>query len=417
MNRPFAFAALLALLAGCAGTRIDTAPLVDEVRRIQAEARTLAGDPRSESYLALSVEKGAAAEAELVEGRDESARLLLLEARGAGLASIAAAVAERRETEAESCRRRAAEARRDWENALHQLEQMERVAGRQSRGITRTVSDRAPGSPLPDLPEAPPGDGGTAGAWRAEAGKWMPEAKRLGVPAADLEAGWTSALHAAEDPQTKPEARPGHLRRAGWSVVTLAQRVRAEVAGERCREDAEAQASLTSYRDHILWAMVEMERGMKENARKALEDELQRMEDRQQQLFESLQQFEGKFATIRREARGTIMSLSDILFDFDKSVLRREAEINLAKVAVILMQYSEMQINVEGHTDNIGTEEYNQALSERRAKAVYDFLAENGVDSARMDTVGYGMSQPVASNTTDEGRQQNRRVDLVIREE
>ncbi len=156
---------------------------------------------------------------------------------------------------------------------------------------------------------------------------------------------------------------------------------------------------------------------MKDTARRQLEDERSRMEDRQSQLYGSLKQFEGKFASIRREARGTIMSLSDILFDFDRATLRRDAELNLAKVAVILDQFPEMHITVEGHTDNVGAEEYNLKLSERRAQAVRDFLVSQGVEAARLDTRGYGMSQPVASNETAEGRQKNRRVDLVIAEE
>jgi outer membrane protein OmpA-like peptidoglycan-associated protein len=155
---------------------------------------------------------------------------------------------------------------------------------------------------------------------------------------------------------------------------------------------------------------------MKDSARNQLEEERQRLADREQSLYESLRQFEGKFASIRREARGTIMSLSDILFDFGKSNLRREAELNLAKVAVILLQYPEMKIQVEGHTDNVGSEEFNQKLSERRAAAVHDFLVSQGVIADRMTTQGFGLSQPVASNETAEGRQKNRRVDLVIRE-
>jgi outer membrane protein OmpA-like peptidoglycan-associated protein len=163
--------------------------------------------------------------------------------------------------------------------------------------------------------------------------------------------------------------------------------------------------------------MVDLERGMKDTARSDLEEERARQADREQKLYESLKQFEGKFASIRREARGTIMSLSDILFDFGKSELRREAELNVAKLSVILQQFPEMHITVEGHTDNVGSEEYNLKLSEKRAKSVLDFLVREGVTAERMELKGYGMSQPVASNETAQGRQQNRRVDLVIREE
>jgi outer membrane protein OmpA-like peptidoglycan-associated protein len=163
--------------------------------------------------------------------------------------------------------------------------------------------------------------------------------------------------------------------------------------------------------------MVDLERTMKESARAQLEETRSKLADREQELYKSLKQFEGKFATIRQEARGTIMSLSDILFDFNKADLRQEAKINLAKVSVILLQYPEMHISVEGHTDNVGSEDYNLKLSEKRAQSVYDFLVHEGVVAERMDTKGYGMSQPVTSNETAEGRQKNRRVDLVIRGE
>jgi len=81
-----------------------------------------------------------------------------------------------------------------------------------------------------------------------------------------------------------------------------------------------------------------------------------------------------------------------------------------------LNQFGEMGILIEGHTDSIGTDEYNLGLSQRRAKAVYDFLASQDVAESRMSWEGYGESRPVADNDTDEGRQQNRRVDLVIQD-
>jgi outer membrane protein OmpA-like peptidoglycan-associated protein len=125
---------------------------------------------------------------------------------------------------------------------------------------------------------------------------------------------------------------------------------------------------------------------------------------------------EGKFASIRRDARGTIVSLADILFDFDKATLRRDVEFNLVKIATILNQFAEMKVLVEGHTDNIGTEEYNLGLSKRRAQAVSEFLVSQGVVATRLSFEGYGESRPVADNATDAGRQKNRRVDLVIQD-
>ncbi|MCA9726748.1 MAG: OmpA family protein, partial [Candidatus Eisenbacteria bacterium] len=163
-------------------------------------------------------------------------------------------------------------------------------------------------------------------------------------------------------------------------------------------------------------ATLDLERGLQENLRRQLESMRAEAKNRQQEMYDALTQLEGKYARIRQDARGTIVSLADILFDFDKATLKRDVEFALVRVATILNQFPEMQIAVEGHTDNIGSEAYNLDLSKRRARAVFDFLVSQGVDAARMTSDGFGMTRPVADNATDEGRQRNRRVDLVIRE-
>lgn len=102
------------------------------------------------------------------------------------------------------------------------------------------------------------------------------------------------------------------------------------------------------------------------------------------------------------------------LFEFDSYELRAEAQQDLSMIADILMQYPNTNIVVAGHTDSIGSAEYNQRLSEYRAKAVADYLARRGVQSSRINYIGYGESRPIASNATDQGRRLNRRVDLEI---
>lgn len=103
-----------------------------------------------------------------------------------------------------------------------------------------------------------------------------------------------------------------------------------------------------------------------------------------------------------------------ILFDVDQSTLKSQAQTNLREMADVLVKYPETNLVVSGHTDNTGTEEYNQRLSERRAQAVRGFLAENGVDASRLRAEGYGESLPVASNESVDGRAQNRRVEVQI---
>jgi len=102
-----------------------------------------------------------------------------------------------------------------------------------------------------------------------------------------------------------------------------------------------------------------------------------------------------------------------LLFDFDSAELRPESLTELERVVKFMGDVPFAKAMVEGHTDSVGTEEYNQALSDRRAKAVFDYLSSRGVDPARLSSIGHGELKPIADNTTAEGRQLNRRVMLI----
>jgi len=118
---------------------------------------------------------------------------------------------------------------------------------------------------------------------------------------------------------------------------------------------------------------------------------------------------------VSRDARGTIISMSDILFDVGKATLTTDLKTSLAKIAGILTIYKDANVLVEGHTDNVGGEEYNQKLSEKRAENVMNFLINpGGIAQSRLQSQGHGFSKPIADNATKEGRQKNRRVDLVV---
>jgi OOP family OmpA-OmpF porin len=104
--------------------------------------------------------------------------------------------------------------------------------------------------------------------------------------------------------------------------------------------------------------------------------------------------------------------LRGINFDFDKAVIKPEAEGVLDAAVDVLKENPDVKVRVGGYTDSIGTEEYNQKLSERRANAVRDYLVKHGIDASRLTAVGYGESNPVADNKTKDGRAQNRRVTL-----
>lgn len=132
-------------------------------------------------------------------------------------------------------------------------------------------------------------------------------------------------------------------------------------------------------------------------------------------------QVQGANVVIEREtARGTTLTVqNDVLFDFDKAELRPAAAEALGRVADIIQQRKPRAVRVIGHTDSIGSDEYNRTLSQRRAQAVQAWLAANGGGLPPMQVEGRGESEPVAPNTVDgrdnpEGRQQNRRVEVLL---
>ncbi len=110
-----------------------------------------------------------------------------------------------------------------------------------------------------------------------------------------------------------------------------------------------------------------------------------------------------------------VIALDNILFDTDKSTIRPQGKSDLTKLLHILQEYPTMEIEVGGHTDFIGSFDYNMELSLRRARSVVGYLVNNGVDQNRLSYIGYGTTRPIATNQNDEGRQQNRRVEFRIR--
>jgi OOP family OmpA-OmpF porin len=108
-----------------------------------------------------------------------------------------------------------------------------------------------------------------------------------------------------------------------------------------------------------------------------------------------------------------IFRLEGVYFDFDRATLKPEGRTKLDSAVTILNRFSEMRVEVQGHTDSIGTVEYNQRLSERRAQAVVDYLVSRGISATRLTSRGYSENNPVADNATDEGRALNRRVMLI----
>ncbi|WP_290784471.1 OmpA family protein [Halomonas sp.] len=135
--------------------------------------------------------------------------------------------------------------------------------------------------------------------------------------------------------------------------------------------------------------------------------------DRQEE--ELRQSTRGTGIEVDRRGDDIVLNMpSSVTFGFDSSDLTNSARTALNDVAQILTQYTDTRVNIAGHTDSTGNADYNQRLSERRAEAVGNYLAQSGVSRNRLNMTGYGQSQPVASNATEEGRAQNRRVEITL---
>jgi outer membrane protein OmpA-like peptidoglycan-associated protein len=132
------------------------------------------------------------------------------------------------------------------------------------------------------------------------------------------------------------------------------------------------------------------------------------------ELRARLQQQLNSILQTRDTARGLIMNMSDVLFDFGKYTLKPEAREKLAKLSGILLAYPGLNIEIDGYTDSIGSDEFNQTLSEQRADAVRDYLTQQGVPENLVTAKGFGKANPIASNDTSQGREKNRRVELVV---
>jgi outer membrane protein OmpA-like peptidoglycan-associated protein len=127
-------------------------------------------------------------------------------------------------------------------------------------------------------------------------------------------------------------------------------------------------------------------------------------------------QLEAELADIQAKQtdRGIVLTLGDVLFAFNKADLQPGAMRTIDKLVEFLQNHSERKVVIEGHTDSRGSDEYNLGLSQRRADSVQNALVAKGVDPARIQTLGMGKAYPVASNDTESGRQQNRRVEIII---
>jgi len=189
-----------------------------------------------------------------------------------------------------------------------------------------------------------------------------------------------------------------------------AEAARQKEEAEKAKAEAVAQQQALAAET----AKAQQAAAQSEQARQQAEQLRQQAEKDKQELRARLLQQLNTILSTRDTARGLIANMSDVLFRTGSFELLPGARERLAKVSGIVLAYPSLHLQIEGHTDSVGTDEYNQTLSEKRAGAVRDYLVQQGIGAGSIEARGFGKKQPIASNDTAEGRQQNRRVELVL---
>jgi outer membrane protein OmpA-like peptidoglycan-associated protein len=195
------------------------------------------------------------------------------------------------------------------------------------------------------------------------------------------------------------KAPPEKVDQLAYLAMRHAQAGEARISEARARQEvAKAQQD----REHILLEAREHETQVARTQTAAAQSQLA---DTQQEL---------KDLQAKQTNRGMVMTLSDVLFDTGRATLKPGADRDLDRLAQALKDNANTRVLIEGHTDSVGGDDYNMALSQRRAESVADALQMRGVPADRYQAKGLGKEFPVASNATAEGRQQNRRVEIVF---
>ncbi len=231
------------------------------------------------------------------------------------------------------------------------------------------------------------------------------------------------AAAAAREAKARADADAEAKRRADAEAARLqaeqakaeAEKAKAEALAAtqeatRQKEEAEKAKAEALAQQQALAAEAEKAKAaaaQSENLRQQAEQEKAELRAR------LLQQLNSILAT-RDSARGLIANMSDVLFRSGSFELVPGARERLAKVSGIILAYPSLHLAVEGHTDSVGSDDYNQTLSEQRAQAVRDYFVQQGIPAASIEARGFGKTEPIASNDTSEGRQQNRRVELIL---
>jgi outer membrane protein OmpA-like peptidoglycan-associated protein len=213
--------------------------------------------------------------------------------------------------------------------------------------------------------------------------------------------------------QAKAEA----LKMKQEAEAAAREAARQKEAAEKATAEAVAQQQLLAAEtDKARQAAAQSDtlRQQAESAKQQAEKATQQAEYEKQELRARLLQQLNSILATRDSARGLVANMSDVLFRSGSFELLPGARERLAKISGIVLAYPSLHVAVEGHTDSIGSDDYNQQLSEHRAQSVRDYLVQQGISNGAIEARGFGKTEPIASNDTAEGRQQNRRVELVL---
>ena len=185
-------------------------------------------------------------------------------------------------------------------------------------------------------------------------------------------------------------------------------------AEEQAAAEARRQAELTAAKEAQMKAEAEAKQAAEKAKAEAAKEEAERAKAATAALRQQLLQQLNSVLQTTDSPRGLVVNMADVLFDFGKYNLKTDAQIKLAKLAGIIQAHPGLNLAIEGHTDNIGGDEANMKLSQQRADAVRDFLVQQGLAPDAVTAVGLGKAEPVADNGTNEGRQKNRRVEIIV---
>jgi len=220
-----------------------------------------------------------------------------------------------------------------------------------------------------------------------------------------------AARRAAADAQAKAQADADAARLdAQRAQAQSDEDARRRTEAEQARAQAEQQQAALLAQQQQAQADAAAARQAADDAQRKQQEAVQEKEQMRARLLAQLNQV----LQTRDTARGLIVSMPDVLFDFNKYTLKPDARERLAKISGIVLAYPDLKLEIEGHTDSIGSDEYNQELSEKRAESVRGYLVSSGVKPDHVSATGLGKANPVADNSTAAGRKLNRRVDMIV---